>query len=52
MTTAGSPAFAGFVGKADRELADAWRADVRRTVAEGSWFSSFTRVAPVVHGRG
>ena len=43
---------ARFVGRTERDLADAWKADVRRQAAAGTWFFALTRFATVVHRRG
>lgn len=39
---------ARFVGRSERELAEAWKSDVRAHAAAGTWFFSLTRFATVV----
>jgi len=39
---------ARFVGRQDAALADAWRADVRRQAAKGTYFFGLTRFATIV----
>ncbi len=43
-----SATIARFVGRSDQELADGWRADVRRQAVQGTAFFSLTRYAATV----